>query len=413
MTKTLDVYLHDDLVGHLTQDKGGRLGFSYADAWLKKLDATALSRSLPLQKESIGQKFCQGFFAGLLPEEGKRKILARRLGISEQNDFALLARIGGECAGAVTFVAPGGGLPDQDNRYRELTDKKLLETLTALPHHPLLTGENGIRLSLAGAQDKIAVHVCSDRISLPLENAPSTHILKPAIPRFEGLVFNEDLCLKLAAGIGLPAATSEIGRVGDIDYLLVERYDRKRKSDHAVRRLHQEDFCQALGLPPHMKYQSEGGPSLKRCFALLREASSAPVIDLQRLLDAVIFNVLIGNHDAHGKNFSLLYDEGQTRLAPFYDLICTVRYPELTKKMAMKIGDESESDKIRPRNFEKLAVDTGLAAPIVKKRVPELAESVLTGLQQTNTNHPEAKKVAEIIHKRCERYIKFFSPPPK
>src|SRR5262249_6619576 len=141
-------------------------------------------------------------------------------------------------------------------------------------------------------------------ISLPLGGAPSTHILKPAVERFEGVVFNEALCMKLASAVGLPTAPVEIRSVDGTDYLLVERYDRVHykgpDGEPILERLHQEDFCQAQNIVSEMKYQKEGGPSLKQCFTLLRSVSSTPVIDLARLLDAVIFNYIVGNNDAHG-----------------------------------------------------------------------------------------------------------------
>ena len=152
---------------------------------------------------------------------------------------------------------------------------------------------------------------------------------------------------------------------------------------------------------------------MKQSFSLIRELSSAPVVDLQRLLDAVIFNYLAGNNDAHGKNFSLIYYEGTNvgadkRLAPLYDLLCTVYYPELTKKMAMKIGGEYESDKILPKHFERLAEGAGLAKPMVKRRVPELADAVLAKIPETRIEHPVAIEVSELIQNRCRRTIERF-----
>jgi serine/threonine-protein kinase HipA len=383
MAKTLDVYLHRELIGHLIQNDGGQMVFDYAESWLEKPGATPLSHSLPLRRKRFTRKECRGYFAGVLPEESKRAIIARNLGISERNDYAMLERIGGECAGAVTFVPAGEPMPARDDHYRALSSTELAGILRELPRRPLLAGETGIRLSLAGAQDKIAVRVEGESVSLPLGGAPSTHILKPAVERFAGVVFNEAYCMRLAATVGLSVAKTEVGRVEDVEYLLVERYDRthRRTTEGAtLERLHQEDFCQALGIVSENKYQKEGGPSLKQCFALLREVSSAPVLDLARLLDAVIFNFLVGNNDAHGKNFSLLYRGAgttivETRLAPLYDLVSTRYYPELTRELAMKIGGEYSSDKVSKTNFEQLAEDAGLAKPLVRRRVPELAES--------------------------------------
>ncbi|MCK5556449.1 MAG: type II toxin-antitoxin system HipA family toxin, partial [Alphaproteobacteria bacterium] len=355
MTRTLDVYLHQQKVGKLIQDNHGQMLFNYADIWLNSDNAMALSHSLPLRKEQFTRNECRGFFGGILPEESKRKMIAQNLGISARNDFAMLEQIGGECAGAITFLPEDETPPQQQYDYRHLSDTELADVLEILPRKPLMAGEEGIRLSLAGAQDKIAVHVKDGVISIPLGGAPSTHILKPAIERFSGTVYNEAFCMQLAAAVDLPVAAVSTHQVADIEYLLVERYDRTYDKTGSVQRIHQEDFCQALGIASDMKYQSEGGVTLQQSFSLLRDVSSMPVIDLQRLLDAVIFNVLVGNNDAHGKNFSLLYQKAAMRIAPLYDVLCTAYYPELSAKMAMKLGGEYEAEKLFSRHFEKLA----------------------------------------------------------
>jgi serine/threonine-protein kinase HipA len=230
-------------------------------------------------------------------------------------------------------------------------------------------------------------------------------------------VVNEALCLKLARTAGLPAAHAETRNIDGIDYILVQRYDRcltgtSGGSEH-YERLHQEDFCQALGIVSEHKYQGEGGPSLKQCFDLLRNVSAAPVIDLQRLLDAVIFNYLIGNYDAHGKNFSIVYNKTEAgyeaRFSPLYDIVCTVYYPDLSKKMAMKIGGEYLADRVRPHHFEVLADEAGLAKPLVKRRVPELASAVIKGLKTTETDEPVATEVAKVIGQRSREAISRFA----
>ena len=417
MARKLDVYLFNDLVGHLVQDDGGQMVFEYAKSWLSRPDAIPLSHSLPLRPKRFRSKECRGFFAGILPEGAKREIVARNLGISARNDYAMLEQIGGECAGAVTFMPAGQPLPERHDGYRTLTTEELAGIIRELPTRPLLAGEEGIRLSLAGAQDKIAVRVEGGEICLPLGNAPSTHILKPAVARFEGVVFNEALCMKLASATGLPAAPVEINSVEGMDYLLVERYDRYHRpgpeDKPVLERLHQEDFCQAQGIVPERKYQKEGGPSLKQCFALLREVSSAPVVDLARLLDAVIYNYLVGNNDAHGKNFSLLYrgigtDDIEIRLAPLYDIVSTVYYPELSRDMAMKIGGEYSSEKVMPKEFEKLAEEAELGKPLVRRRVPALAEMLIDILPKVQAAHPVAEEVATLIRQRSENALKSF-----
>lgn len=409
MPRTLDVYLHRRLVGQLIQDEHGQMIFRYASSGLEAGDTVPLSHSLPLRNEPFGRNECRGFFAGLLPDDSKRQIIARNLGISARNDFAMLEQIGGECAGAVTFVPEGQGLPEHERSYRQLTSGELAKLLKDLPRRPLMAGEDGVRLSLAGTQDKIAVHVAGDQISLPLGPSPSTHILKPAIEHYEGIVFNEALCMRLAHAVGLHAAKTEIRQVEGIDYLLFERYDRRiaagpEGSPGLLEREHQEDFCQALGIVPENKYQNEGGPSLKQCFDLLRQVSSVPVLDLRTMLDAVIFNFLVGNYDAHGKNFSIIYGR-QTRLAPLYDVVSTAFYPELSTKMAMKLGGEYASEKITARNFDAFSDEVGLGKPMVRNRLRELAEAVLANLPNVCLGRSVEDVLASLVKTRCEKTL--------
>ncbi len=418
----MDVYLHERLAGYLEQEEDGQLSFIYIESYLTSDRAMALSNSLPLRREIFSSKECRGFFSGILPEGEKRRIIARNLGISAQNDFSMLERIGGECAGAITFMPHGQVLPIEEYQYRKLSDAQLAGILKELPGRPLLAGDDGIRLSLAGAQEKLAVHIEEGKISIPFGNAPSTHILKPAIEQYKGIVFNEALCMNLAKKTGLYVANVETQSVTDMDFLLVERYDRitlrshdkHSKVKYQQQRIHQEDFCQAMGIVPEKKYQSEGGPSIKDCFLLLREVSSFPVMDLQRLLNAVIFNFLIGNHDAHGKNFSLRYDadpvtgEVYVRFAPLYDIVCTIYYPDLSQNMAMAIGYKFKSQRILPVHFEKMAEDTGLSKPLVKKRVIEMAQIILAEIDAVIPNNQVAIEVANLIRTNVKNVITSF-----
>jgi serine/threonine-protein kinase HipA len=217
--------------------------------------------------------------------------------------------------------------------------------------------------------------------------------------------------MQLAAAAGLSAAPVEIRSVEGLDFLMVERYDRRHRAraDGApvVDRLHQEDFCQALGIVSEQKYQREGGPSLKQCFALVRQVSSAPVIDLARLLDAVVFNYLVGNNDAHGKNFSLVYqsggtDELETRFSPLYDLVSTVCYPDLSPEMAMRIGQEYSSDKVTLRDFDQLAAEAKLGKPLVRERLLQVIDRVMAAMASAPAQNQVAEKVSSLIRQRCE-----------
>lgn len=410
MARTLDVYFESRLVGRLVQDDGGQMLFRYATGWLDDPERFPVSRSLPLKDAEFKQKECRGFFGGLLPEQSNRTVIARILQISDRNDFAMLERIGGECAGALTFVPEGSPPPHIDHTYRPLSDDELQEILETLPKRPLLAGEKGVRLSLAGAQDKIAVRVnTTGRISLPLSYAPSTHVLKPAIATWEGLVSNETFCHTLAQAVGLPVATASAHNVGDIEYLLSERYDRAIDEDGTIRRLHQEDFCQALGVPSEIKYQAEGGPGLKDCFALLRAASNNVVKDVGNLLDAVIFNLLVGNNDAHAKNFSLLYNRnGKARLAPLYDLVSTVYYPEIENRLAMKIGAQAIPDLVFPDDVEVFAREVGIAVAATKRRVLDLAELTREKAREIEPSDAAAEALSRLVISRCERMLSRF-----
>ncbi|MEM0954639.1 MAG: type II toxin-antitoxin system HipA family toxin [Pseudomonadota bacterium] len=407
MARTLSVYLARRLVGELEQDDGGQMWFRYDTAWLDSADSFPISHSLPLQDAPFNQKACQGFFGGTLPEDANRRVIARILQISDKNDFALLARIGGECAGALIFIPQGETLPPADSEYLPLSEAELHDILTVLDRRPLLAGEKGVRLSLAGAQDKLAVALDNEgRLSLPLHYAPSTHILKPALSTWGGIVSNENYCMALALACGLNAAATSAHSVAGIDYLLSERFDRSRMAEGAIRRLHQEDFCQALGVRSEIKYQADGGPGLADCFAVLRQVSTDIVRDVRDLLEAVLFNLLIGNNDAHAKNYSVLYSEnGSARLAPLYDLVCTVYYPEIENRLAMKIGGEANPDLVGPAHLEAFAKEAGLGPAAVRRNLIELAVRVQARAGEVLQPDHTAQGVAEIVMQRCERVL--------
>jgi len=387
--KRLVVYLNRERVGVLEQDETG-LFFLYDTRWLEQLGAIPLSRSLPLRSEPFRGKHTRPFFAGILPEEDPRKQIASILGISERNDFAMLERIGGECAGAVSLHPDGIQLAETAGAtLHELVSEELADVLAELPRRPLMAGREGVRLSLAGAQGKLPVVVRNGRIFLPLGDAPSSHIIKPEPARFSGLAVNELFCLRLAKAVGLNVPSVEFGRAGGTSYLLVSRYDRSLDGEGRVMRIHQEDFCQALGFPPEQKYQLEGGPLLADCVRLLREWSTAPVLDIIGLIDGLIFNMLIGNADAHGKNYSLLYPDGKRQLAPFYDLVCTRAWPEVSDQLSMRIGGCKTLREIRAEHWQKMAGETGLGWPMIRERISVLCEKTAQHLDPVGSSLEE------------------------
>lgn len=378
MTRALTVWWDGAVVGTLQVNQHGQMRFTYAADWLTDPTRPPISFSLPKQEQPFKQNRCRPFFAGLLPEETQRELLAGALGISRGNDFAFLEALGGEVAGALTLWPAGENppTPAATGTPRSLSDGELVEVLDTLPKRPLLAGREGLRLSLAGAQTKLPVVLVDDRVALPAPGQPTTHILKPAIARFPHTTENEALVMTLAAAVGLPVASVTARSVMGRPYLLVTRYDRRFDAGGQARRLHQEDFCQALGIVPERKYAAEGGPTFKVGFDLLRRATTVPAVAVLAFLDAAIFNLIVGNADAHGKNFSLLYQGADVSLAPFYDLLSTVVYPELSPNLAMKIGKRATIEEVAPTTWPAFADEIGMPARFVQRRVVELAEAI-------------------------------------
>jgi serine/threonine-protein kinase HipA len=367
----LIVYLAARRAGRLIRKENGNLQFRYDPDHA----GPALSQALPLQAEAHPHAVCRAVFGGLLLEGEAREALARNLRVSIANDYALLQELGGDCAGAITLLEPDQQLPSEP-RVKPLDEEQLDRLLRELPERPLAANpEEGIRLSLAGAQPKLPVIVESDAFALPLNvAAATTHIVKPEPTRFPGLVDNEAFCMELARMVELPAAVaSKRFTVSGLPYLLVERYDRDLTIE-PIRRLHQEDVCQALGRQSDRKYQAEGGPTVVETVTLLRNCSSLPAQDLPTFWRALVFNWLIGNCDAHAKNFSLLYDTGAPMLSPLYDLVSTTVYPRLSKRLAMSIDGATQIEDVDTRAWEALATEAGYSPRFARTTTNALVE---------------------------------------
>lgn len=413
-SRSLVVYFHDKLVGRLDEDTNAALSFTYDADHVAQPHAKLLSQSLPVRAESFDHWQTRPFFSGLLPEGGARARVAKYFGVSERNDFSLLEEIGGDCAGAVTLLPLEAGPPDQAPDYRRLDEPALVRLLDELPNRPLLAGEEGVRLSLAGAQDKLPIYRDLEGFALPIGGAPSSHILKPEIEGFPGIVENEAFCLSIARAAGLRAAGAEIVEAGKHRCLLVERYDRARNDDGTLRRLHQEDFCQALGLPPERKYQAEQGPSIATCFELIRSATTPPGPQILQFLDAIMLNFLVGNADAHAKNFALLYVNG-TVVSPLYDIVSTAIYPQFTAKMAMKIGSKYRHADVMPRHWWALGERAGLQPRRVQHRLlqmcdrmPGIAIAERDRFRAVGNYCPELDQIVDTISDRSRLLVKQF-----
>lgn len=391
--KALSVRLLGYPVGELRQLlRGGQLEFAYLPEYLAAPEAFAISMSMPLREEPFGHDPAAAFFGGYLTDDPfARRALSKLFHISEGNDFALLAEIGRDCAGAISLHPSGEPVvPDEDREgaLQPLSMEELAERVAKLRSRPLFVDPDGrVRLSLAGMQPKAAVVMRNGQVYLPLGGTPSTHIVKAAVEGVEDHLINEHFALELARACDLPAPKSRLHRVGAIEFLVVERYDRVVRDDGRVIRIHQEDFCQALGNPPDRRYEFEGGPGLRDGFLLL-ERTADPVRDRLGFLDAVIFNAMLGNVDAHAKNFSLLYRDGRPRLAPLYDLTALRVYETLhgepaSRKMAMKIAKKAYPEELYRRHWQRFAESNRLSPAAVIRHVTRMAERVIAALDRT------------------------------
>jgi serine/threonine-protein kinase HipA len=413
MRRLLEVYLLETFAGHLIQSQNQGLSFIYDSEYIKQ-KSMPVSVCMPLLERAYSGSVVKAVFSGVLPDDGVRYRLAKSLGVSENNPFSLLEIVGGECAGALSFYRPGEkeAFAKTEKTVEVLDDQQLEEVCNLLQQNPFLTGRDGMRLSLAGAQDKIAVLFEGGKISLVGGGAPTTHILKTTIPIVEDSVYNEFFCMRLASLVGIETPAVFVKKTATTACFLVERYDRKKGANGEIKRLHQEDFCQAQGILPELKYEREGGPTIAKCQDLLKRFSRRPAIDQMQFLDRVIFNYLIGNADAHGKNFSFLYKEIAPELAPAYDLISTAVYPNLSSKMAMKIGKKYEPQDVYLRHWLRLVDDTEVAKKSLETQLHVLAKNTLRKaislkevLRSEGIISPIFDGIISVINERVQRFL--------
>lgn len=360
------------VVGSLHAEGGG-LVFAYAPEWLGRPGAFALSPRMPLREEPWQGEEPLFFFANLLPEGALLDTLVKLQRLPRGNVYRLLEAFGRECAGAFEIVREEdvGGTSARAPAWRAYSRQELAEDLARLRQHvPLLARHGDLRLSLAGAQDKIPVRHADGQLWLPEGDAASTHILKPALQPeslFPDSVANEAFCLHLAAAVGLPVPRV-IVLTDPEPVLLIERYDRVVAGDR-IERLHQLDGCQLAGVLPAQKYESDGGPGYRACFDLVDAYSASPARDRLRLVDWMLFNYLVGNADAHAKNLSMLHGaDGRLHLAPAYDLLATGYWPELSDHMAMAIGGERRPAWVQARHWQRLCEAVQLNPTQLRRR---------------------------------------------
>jgi serine/threonine-protein kinase HipA len=405
----LPLYFEQRRVGTVDVDKTGP-GFSYDPNWIGLRGAFPISITMPLSSEHIGPDIFLPWAANLLPESEQLRTLGQLLGMARSDVIGLLAAIGGDTAGALSIGQPGriGSV-----QWRPVGKPEDLErVIEELPNKPFLIGDEGVSMSLAGVQTKLAVAVDeAGRICIPINGSPSTHILKPDSPRLWGGVQNEAFCLILARRLSIPTPQISTGQVGKRSYLLVQRYDRTLVAAR-WRRLHQEDYCQALGKPPSAKYESNQtgipGPTLKDLFELTRR--HLPPTDIVRLLDMVVFNVLACNTDAHAKNYSIMIRGNGASLAPLYDVMCGEVWENVTKNFAQKIAGKSRGDYIMGRHWQRFARECGLNPRQVLERIGTLANSAIAEAAAAESEvttmlaggHPILNQTRQAVERRAQ-----------
>ena len=363
----LEVRLHGSLAGRLRWTPE-RMVFEYDDAYLDRPGSMALSAQLPLVAGPAPQSKAARWFDGLLPEGWRREKIADQLGVPAASTYALLEKVGKECAGAVEVLRPGGG-PGKPGLQRA-TNEEIREHVDRMDQYPL--GQDATqRLSIAGMQGKLLLVRRSGMWFWPTGGQASTHILKPESERLPGIAWNEHTCMTLAARAGMKAAATWIEVFGKHKVLVVERYDRTPSGE----RIHQEDFTQALG--SNAKYEGDGGPSLEAC---VRQAGVAG----WDVWEQAMYAWMVGDHDKHAKNYSILYRRGrQAELAPLYDSICTKAYgkDKAGDRMAMKVGKKGDDAWVQEPQVRREAAKCGLDPDEAIRRTHDLAGRVRRGLE--------------------------------
>jgi serine/threonine-protein kinase HipA len=377
---SLQVTMGQRLVGTLYPTDP--LSFEYSAQWLASAEAKPLHPHMKLMPGRLSTPELHAFFENLLPEGDQRRLIGLRCQVSSV--FGLLAMVGGDTAGSIV-VAPEGQAPAepvyQDLSWEQVNALVHADAASIREREAIEAAAAGLprpRISISGAQFKLLLLLTPAGMPRrPMGSSPSTHILKPDMVRSDIPVFatavNEAIVMRAARICGLPTANASYQPVAKA--CLIERYDRLRRPDGSLERLWQADFCQLLGKPSGVKYEHDGGPGFRDCYALLGD-SAQPAVDRRNLLRWLFFNLYVGNHDSHAKNLSLLATSDGLRLAPFYDLMSTRVYSGLGPGFAFSIGGEFEPGKMSAEHLAALSRSLGVTPRYLAKLAFELAEQV-------------------------------------
>lgn len=404
--KPLNVFLNGRLVGQFRKETSGSVEFLYDESWLAWENAMPVSFSLPLREDKYVGRPVVAVFDNLLPDnEDIRRLLAARVKAEGSDAYSLLTAVGRDCVGALQFLSEGvepGPVGQVEGRL--LANKDVAAILSDLNKAPLgVTDEGEFRISIAGAQEKTALLRWKHRWHVPHGSTATTHILKPPIGRRGNLdhsqsVENEHFCMRFTAALGLPTAHTRIADFSGRRALVVERFDRRWTRDQRLLRIPQEDCCQALSVPPALKYEADGGPSMVDILQLLK-GSDEPEIDRRNFMKAQIVFWLLGATDGHAKNCSIfLSPGGRFRMTPLYDVMSVqpaidarqMRHNKM--KMALAVGRNRHYviNTIVPRHFVETGEAAGLPAAMTREIMSELAEHVPAALETASRQLPSS-----------------------
>ncbi len=397
--RMLEVWLQGRAIGHIAETRRGAR-FEYEQKVIEEHSGMPLlSLALPVKRKPFGEAKTRNWFEGLLPEGERRNLTCRNLSIDPYDWLGLLSHIGWECAGAVQ-VFPEGKAGNHEGSLVRLTDSELAEKLSSISAQQPTSETELFRMSLGGYQDKLCVAAPplgkTDRIitslsaALPQGSEPSTHILKPEPANYPGLAESEAWAMT-AAGFAAQASKVALLKLGNAPQtLVVERYDRELAASGKTKRLHQEDVCQALGLPIERKYansstQKGDDPTYQGIAGLLSQFSTSPQAQVEELLKQLTVNLALGNWDAHAKNTSLLYPQSMSpTVAPLYDVVPIAEVEPRTKLLSMRVDGTLEPDAIDGRSLVAEAESWGISESTARNVVLSTLEKLETGIGESS-----------------------------
>ena len=404
---SLKVSMQNQVVGKISIDRDENYYFEYDKIWVEK--GFAISPNLVFNG-TYSSSTIKRFLENLIPEGEGLEDIAYFTRISRNNTFAIMHSIGYDTAGALFF---GEDREVNEPIFREILDEELTQRIEGLESRSIAIWDRKVRLSLAGVQAKLPVIIRENKIGLANGTLSSTHIMKFQTKRNTHIVVNELFCMRLAKKIGLKVANVELRRFGKYPTLLIERFDRVYRKDF-VERLHIIDGCQILDLPPTYKYEQNfgslrdvahirEGASFKKLFESAKLCSIPATAQLE-LLNWAIFNLIIGNSDAHGKNFSFFVNRNGMRPTPFYDMLCVMMY-DFDHHLAMAYGDEFNPNEVFAYQLREFAEDIEINYKLVAKVLIKQTQSVLNILDNEVIESKELTRDEKSFIKKLSSFI--------